>query len=186
MIRAAALVLPLCLDTFAVAAALGVSRLGAAQRIRLSLLFAVFEGGMPLVGLAFGASIGNAIGNLADYVASAGLLGVGAWMLFADDEKEEQRVRRLAGAGGLAVVGLGLSVSLDELAIGFSMGLARVPVVPAALLIAAQAFLASQVGFALGARISKRLREGAERVAALALIVIGVLLVLAKLVGAAF
>jgi putative Mn2+ efflux pump MntP len=41
---------------------------------------------------------------------------------------------------------IGLTVSLDELAIGFALGLSRVPVVAAVLLIAGQAFLVSQLG----------------------------------------
>jgi manganese efflux pump family protein len=80
------------------------------------------------------------------------------------------------------LIALGLTVSLDELAIGFALGLARVPIVPALVLIAAQAFVVSQVGFSLGHRIGDRVREGAERVAGVALIAIAGLLLLAKFV----
>ena len=79
------------------------------------------------------------------------------------------------------LIAVGLTVSLDELAIGFALGLARVPIVPALVLIAAQA-LVSQVGFSLGHRIGDRLREGAERLAGVALIAIAGLLLLAKFV----
>jgi putative Mn2+ efflux pump MntP len=73
-------------------------------------------------------------------------------------------------------------VSLDELAIWFALGLARVPIVPALVLIAAQAFVVSQVGFSLGHCIGDRVREGAERLAGVALIAIAGLLLLAKFV----
>lgn len=49
-----ALVLPLGLDTFAVAAALGMIGVSSARWLRISLLFTAFEGGMPLIGLALG------------------------------------------------------------------------------------------------------------------------------------
>jgi putative Mn2+ efflux pump MntP len=183
MARVIALVLPLCLDTFAVAAAVGMTRPTGAQRIRFSLLFAAFEGGMPVIGLLVGAGLGRVMGDWSEYVAIAALVGLGAYMLWAREEDEE-RVRRLAASRGPAVIALGFSVSLDELAIGFSLGLLNVPIVPAILLIAAQAFVVSQVGFALGSRVGEATREGAERLAGAVLIVIGGALLVGKILGA--
>ena len=51
-----AFVLPLGLDSFAVAAAIGaVQQTTARQRLRISLVFVIFEGGMPLIGLGWAA-----------------------------------------------------------------------------------------------------------------------------------
>jgi putative Mn2+ efflux pump MntP len=179
--RVIALILPLCLDTFAVAAALGMTRPTGAQRIRFSLLFAVFEGGMPVIGLVVGAGLGRVIGDWSEYVAIAALVGLGAYMLWARDDDE--RVQKLAASRGPAVIALGLSVSLDELAIGFSLGLLNVPIVPAIVLIAAQAFVVSQVGFALGSRVGAATREGAERLAGAVLIVIAGALLVGRILG---
>jgi len=181
--RVLALVLPLGLDTFAIAAALGITRLSGSQRVRFSLLFAAFEGGMPVIGLFIGAGLGQAIGGWSEYLAIAALAGVGAYMLFGRDEDEE-RVRKLAATRGPAVIGLGLSVSLDELAIGFSLGLLNVPIIPAILLIAAQAFIVSQVGFALGGKVGEATREGAERLAGAVLLVIAGALLVARILAA--
>src|ERR1700704_6511012 len=155
--RVIALVLPLGLDTFAIAAALGMTRLTGAQRIRISLLFAAFEGGMPVVGLLVGAGLGQVIGRWSEYIAIVALAG--------PEKNDEQPGKGLVSGAGLAVIGLGLSVSLDELAIGFSLGLLNVPVVPAIVLIAAQAFVVSQIGMALGGKVGEATREGAERLA---------------------
>ena len=76
---------------------------------------------------------------------------------------------------------LGLSVSLDELAIGFTMGLLRVPAVLVVALIALQAFLVSQLGFALGAIVGERVREGAERLAGGLLILLALFLLVTRL-----
>jgi putative Mn2+ efflux pump MntP len=179
------LILPLCLDTFAVAAALGMTRPTGAQRIRFSLLFALFEGGMPVIGLLVGVGLGKVIGDWSEYVAIAALVVLGAYMLWArDDTADEERVRKLAATRGPAVIALGLSVSLDELAIGFSLGLLNVPIIPAIVLIAAQAFVVSQVGFALGSRVGAATREGAERLAGAVLIVIAGALLVGKILGA--
>lgn len=182
MVRLIALVLPLALDTFAISAALGMTGVTARRRLGLGLLFAGFEGGMPLVGLAIGATVGVVIGGVADYVAIVALAGLGVYMLRADEEKEEERVARFANSTGIALVAIGLTVSLDELAIGFALGLTRVPVIAAVVLIAGQAFIASQVGFALGRRVGESVREGAERLAGIALIAIAGLLLVSKFV----
>jgi putative Mn2+ efflux pump MntP len=47
---------------------------------------------MPLVGLALGAFLGRLIGNLADYVAIAALIGLGAYLLFHNEENEGVRL----------------------------------------------------------------------------------------------
>jgi putative Mn2+ efflux pump MntP len=180
--RTIALILPLCLDTFAIAAAIGLTRPTGAQRLRFSLLFAAFEGGMPVIGLLVGAGLGRAIGGWSEYVAIAALAGLGLYMLFGRDD-DEGRAQRLATSSGSAVLVLGLSVSLDELAIGFSLGLLNVPIVPAIILIAAQAFVVSQIGFVLGGRVGEATREGAERLAGAVLLAIGGALLLAKILG---
>ncbi len=118
IVKLIALVLPLGLDTFAVAAALGVAGLDPRRRLRVSLLMAGFEAGMPLVGLALGAPLGHAVGSAADYIAIGVLLAFGLYALVARDNDEED-IGKLASATGWGAIALGVSISLDELAIGF-------------------------------------------------------------------
>ncbi|HEY2551713.1 MAG TPA: manganese efflux pump [Streptosporangiaceae bacterium] len=175
MARLLAFVLPLGADSFAVAAALGAAGLtSAAQRLRISAIFMAFEAGMPLIGLAAGSGLAGVIGAAADYVAAAAVSGLGIFMLVHDeDSAEAQQAGRLRSAQGLAVIALGVSISLDEFAIGFSLGLVRLPVVPVVIAIALVALVASQLGLALGSRISERFTERAEKLAAIALILLG-------------
>ena len=123
-----ALVLPLGLDTFAVAAALGSEGVAPAQRRRIALLFTAFEAGMPLVGFALGAPLGRAIGAAADYLAIAVLIAFGLYTLVSADEDEQQRLGQVSGLHGPVALLLGISVSLDELALGFTFGLLKLPV----------------------------------------------------------
>jgi putative Mn2+ efflux pump MntP len=182
MLKLLAFVLPLGIDSFAVAAAIGAAQaITAWQRLRISLIFVVFEGGMPLIGLGLGAALAHGIGQVADYVAAAAVIGVGGWMLFAGDEDEEDKAARITTSRGLALVGLGISISLDELAIGFSIGLSRLPVIAVIVAIALQAFIAAQLGLAIGAKIAERWRERAERLAGIALILLGMYLIAEQL-----
>jgi len=96
VLKLLAFVLPLGLDSFAVAAAIGASQVTTIwQRLRISLIFVLFEGGMPLIGLALGAMLARGIGQVADYVAGAAVIAIGAWMLLASDEDEEEKASRL-------------------------------------------------------------------------------------------
>lgn len=183
MLKLLAFVLPLGLDSFAIAAALGARRPTRAQRWRLSALFVVFEAGMPLLGLALGAPVARLIGWAAEYVAAAVLIAVGAWMVFADEDDEEEKAGRMVSAGTWTAIALGLSISLDELAIGFTLGLTHLPATTVIIAIAVQALIASQLGLALGARIGERWRERAERAAGAALILLGIGLIIARLAG---
>jgi putative Mn2+ efflux pump MntP len=173
--RLLAFVLPLGLDSFAVAAALGAAGLtGVADRLRISAIFVVFEAGMPLIGVAAGGGLARVIGSVADYVAAAAVAGLGIFMLVHDEgPAEERKAGRLSGRYGLAALALGISISLDEFAIGFSLGLVGLPVMPVIIAIAIVALAASQLGLALGSRISERFRERAEKLAGIALILLG-------------
>jgi putative Mn2+ efflux pump MntP len=177
-----AFVLPLGLDSFAVAAAIGAAGpMSERARWRISVLFVVFEAGMPLIGLALGAPLAVVIGGTADYVAAAAVIGIGAWMLLSNDDDEQEKAGRLATVHGATLIGLGISISLDELAIGFSLGLTHLSLVPVITAIAAQALLAAQLGLRLGSRIAERFREVAERVAGAVLITLGLFLIAERL-----
>ena len=182
----AGLILPLALDTFALAAGLGMAGIPRERRLRTSLVLAAFEGGMPIVGFLVGGALGNVLGSFAGWTAIAFLVIAGAAMLRpGEEEAEQRRLRLLARAQGFAIVDLGLAISLDELAVGFSLGLLGIPLPLAVVWIAVQAFLAAQLGLRLGSRIGEELRERSETLAGIGLLVMaGVLLVL-KLIHAA-
>jgi putative Mn2+ efflux pump MntP len=178
-----ALVLPLGLDTFAVAAALGMIGVAPRRRLRISVLFTAFEAGMPLIGLALGVPLGHALGSAADYVAICVLLGFGLYTLLSTEKLEQERLGQLARMRGLGALLVGVSISLDELAIGFTLGLLHLPAGLVIVLIAVQAFTVTQLGLRLGSRLSERLRERAERLAGAALTALGVVLLAEKLLA---
>jgi putative Mn2+ efflux pump MntP len=183
VLKLLAFVLPLGLDSFAVAAAVGAMQETTVwQRLRISLVFVAFEGGMPLIGLGLGTALARGIGEVAGYLAGAAVIAIGAWMLLAEDQDEQDKAGRLATSRGLALIALGVSISLDELAIGFTIGLAHLPVTAVIVAIALQAFIAAQLGLAIGARIGERWRERAEQVAGIALILLGAYLITEQLV----
>lgn len=178
-----ALVLPLSLDAFVVAAGIGVIGVTPRQRLRLSVLFCVFEAGMPLIGLALGAPLARVIGGGADYVAIGVLLAFGLYELVGRGEREEEGLAELATIRGAGALLLGVSVSLDELAIGFTLGLLQLPARVVIPLIPVQALILTQLGLRLGGRLSERLRESGERVAGALLTTLALVLLAENLLG---
>jgi putative Mn2+ efflux pump MntP len=183
-----ALLIPLTLDTFILSAALGVAGLPKHRRLRTSLTLATFEAVMPAVGVLLGEGLGDALGRFAGYTAAA-LIGLAGFIILKPGvqvEKVRKRMKLVAHTRGVAIIDLGLSISLDELAIGFSLGLLKIPLAVAVVFIGLQAFLASQLGLKLGGHLSERLRDRAERVGGLVLIGIAIILIGLKLGGDQF
>lgn len=184
------LILSLGLDTFALSTALGVAPLPARTRLRLALTFAAAEGLMPAVGLVLGRPLGEAIGGWAVYIAAVLLVGTGVWLLresLDDDDDapggEASRIMIAATARGLPLLGIALSVSLDELAMGLSFGVLRVPIAPTLVAIALQALVVSLVGQWIGRRLGTALGERAEVAAGAVLCLLGLALGLGRLAG---
>jgi putative Mn2+ efflux pump MntP len=159
-----------------VALALGIAGLPTRMRTRIALVFATFEAAMPLVGVIVGAGIGRAIGDVADYAAAGVVIALGAYMLLADDDADGERLLSLTRQGVRGAIVLGLTISLDELAIGFSAGLLRLPLVPLIVAIAVQAFVVTEIGVRVGGHVGNRWQESAERIAGVALIALGLVL----------
>jgi manganese efflux pump family protein len=179
-VKVAAVVVPLGLDTFGVAVALGIAGLPREHRLRVSLLFASFEAAMPLIGVGLGAPLGRAIGSVADYVAAVLIVSLGMYILLVEKD-EEGRLLSLTQRGALGAVALGVSISLDELAIGFSAGLLRLPIPAMVIAIAAQAFIVTQIGLRLGGRVGEAMRQATEKLAGAVLIALGAILLVTRL-----
>jgi putative Mn2+ efflux pump MntP len=135
---------------------------------------------MPLIGVALGLPLGRAIGSTAQYVAAAFVVALGVYLLVEDDDEDGARLIGMTDRGMLGAFALGVSISLDELAIGFSAGLLRAPLLPMVVAIGLQAFVITQIGIRLGGRVGQRWREISGRIAGVALIALGLILVLLR------
>jgi putative Mn2+ efflux pump MntP len=162
-----------------------VAGLPARDRNRVSLLLTAFEVGMPVAGLLLGGLAGGLLGGVADYLAIALLAALGIWILRpwskGGEDDDEARLEALGRTTGIAAIGLGLSISLDELALGVSLGLLHLPAIPALVLIGLQALVASQLGLRLGSRIGERGRERSEKAAGVILVLLAAFLLVVHL-----
>jgi len=181
-----ALLIPLTLDTFVVSTALGLAGLKKEHHLRTSLILAAFEAAMPGVGVLLGRAVSSFSGHYATYAAGA-IIGVAGLLLLKPAEKKKDNSSKMVSkTHGLAIINLGISISIDELALGLSLGLLHVPLLLAVVLIGVQAFVASQLGLRLGRRLSEKFSEHAEKAAGLLLLIIGLVIIILALSGHKF
>ena len=128
---------------------------------------------MPLIGLFIGNGAGRLIGDWASVIGGMTLLAVAVWFIFFEDEDEEAETleRNLVG---WTLILTALSISLDELAVGFSIGLVGVPIALTIILIALQAFVFTFVGLTFGSKLKPYLGEWAEKLAGIVLGLLGI------------
>lgn len=170
-----ALMMSLGMDTLMMSVALGFAR--TKGKVKIALTFACAEAIMPFVGLLIGQVAGRLIGDFASVVGGIILMGVAAWLIFFENEDEEGE--KLEGTlSGWTLILTALSISLDELAVGFSIGLVGVPVPLTIILIALQAFIFTLVGLTFGGKLKRYLGEWAEKLPGVVLALLGVWMII--------
>lgn len=170
VLKMVALVLSLGLDTFLLSVSLGVKK--PTGILRVAVTFALAEALMPLVGLMIGQGAGALIGHWTSAVGGVVLLALAVWqLLFDNDQEDDSKARALSGYM-LLITALGISV--DELAVGVSIGLIGVPVVWTIVLIAVQAFAFTVLGVTFGRRLAPYLGEWVEKLPGIVLGLLGV------------
>jgi putative Mn2+ efflux pump MntP len=180
------------LANFAAAIGIGVSGVDSRTRWRVGIVFGLFEAGMPVVGLVLGRSLGDELGAASESVAGALLIATGGYALWhalrgpgdRDSEREGDRDGEGSGHTDEQIPGAelswrrllltGLALSLDNLAVGFSLGAEDVDLATAAAIIGAVSLGLSLVGLELGARIGERIGRRGEVLGAVVLIAVGI------------
>ncbi|WP_026962582.1 manganese efflux pump MntP family protein [Alicyclobacillus herbarius] len=186
VLKMIALILSLGMDTLLMSISLGMVK--TKGKLKIALTFACAEALMPLLGLLFGKGAGELIGRWASMMGGIVLLAVAVWFLWFEDEdgEEEKLERNLVERNlvGWSLLVTALSIGLDELAVGFSIGFVGVPTALTISLIALQAFIFTMVGLFFGSKLKPWLGEWAEKLAGIVLGLLGLWIVVDGLIGA--
>jgi putative Mn2+ efflux pump MntP len=159
-------VVALGLDVFAGGLALGLDGLPRARWVRTGLYFAVAAGLMTLAGVLAGRWLGDALGDLATYLAGGLLLLLAARAIGKGWPGRHGGPAAPEEPPGLARVALtGLAVTLDKLAVGLSLGATGQRAGPLLALLVGLCFLFTLLGLALGERVGGRLGGAADLLA---------------------
>jgi manganese efflux pump family protein len=180
------------------AAALGLSNLAAsvgigaagvdwATRVRIAVVFGLFEAGMPVLGLVLGHGLADTIGHAARWLGGGVLVAFGivglvqAWRQARAGTGGPPASGAAAGAGawwpgggtGWRMLVGGLVLSADNLAAGFALGAYHTGLALAAVVFGVVSVAMSLAGLELGARIGVAAGERGELVACGLLIAVG-------------
>jgi putative Mn2+ efflux pump MntP len=169
------------LDNFAVAAAYGMTGASVARRLHLVLVFGLFAGGMPVLGLLLGARISGVLGAAAG-PAAGGLLGLtgGYGLVTAIRDRRRPAAAKKGPAvrpmGPVQLWLAGLALSLDSLVVGVALGAYHTPLPLAVLVFAAAGTALPLLGLEVGRRAGAALGELGGLLGSVMLVLAGVAL----------
>ena len=158
------------------AAALALGAVGArSRRWRILVAFGVFEFLVPLTGLWLGRETSKVISSAANWIGPILLAGLGCWALFKANERslgEDWDVETITSWKGLIALAGGLSI--DNLIVGFSIGLGRLDPLALAITITVFSIAFTQMGLEIGQRAKGTHEVAARMVAGLLLLALAV------------
>jgi putative Mn2+ efflux pump MntP len=141
----------LSLDNFRLAIALGAFQLSWRRALRIAVVFGLWDGLSPLVGLLIGGYFGKEIGPVAETLGPIVLLVFGLYLVVrslqteAPEDLDERWV----------LFGIPLSLSLDNLLAGAGLGMLGFPPVFSAAVFGAMTALTTLVGLQLGGLVAR-------------------------------
>jgi putative Mn2+ efflux pump MntP len=168
----------LSLDSFRVSLGLGALKLRSLRQLQIVVAFGLCDGLAPLLGLLIGKSLVSFVGSWTEYLGPIALCAYGVYVIYLAKRYSGVRAEE---PGGWIVLGVPLSLSLDNLIAGASLGVVGFPLWLSVGVIGLMSALMSLIGLRLGSLAAKFLKINTEVLGGVALVVIGVALALEKL-----
>jgi putative Mn2+ efflux pump MntP len=168
----------LSLDSFRVSLGLGALKLRPVRQAQLVVAFGLCDGLAPLVGLLIGKSLVRYVGWWTEYFGPLALFAYGLYVIYVAKrcaDRETQEPDRWV------VLGLPLSLSLDNLIAGASLGMVGFPLLLSVAVIGSMSALMSLAGLRLGRVAVNILRLNTELLGGVVLVFIALALALEKL-----
>ena len=162
----------LSLDNFRVSIALGTVPFGLKRAVQVALTFGLWDGIMPLIGLLIGNEIGEAVGDIAEYVGAAALGGYGLYLVVSalrNPEPEELD-------HPWALFGIPLTLSLDNLFAGASLGMLGLSPWFSAAVFSTMTAVLSLIGLQVGRAAASLIRIRSDLLSGVTLIIAAVAL----------
>ncbi|MEU6810098.1 manganese efflux pump [Streptomyces sp. NPDC046831] len=147
--------------------ALGTVPFGLKRAVQVALTFGLWDAVMPLAGMLIGHQIGESVGDIADVVGAAALGGYGLYLVISalrnpePDELDHP----------WALFGIPLTLSLDNLFAGASLGLLGVSPWFSAAVFGVMTAALSLVGLQLGRAAARLIRIRSDLLSGVTLII---------------
>ncbi|MAG08282.1 manganese efflux pump MntP [Candidatus Woesearchaeota archaeon] len=163
--------LSLAIDCFIVSICISsVSNLGNKINLKIPLHFALFQGGMTLIGFYLGLSSLKIIQNVDHWIAFGLLFFVGIKMI-VESFKKDKKINTLTYP---TIILLSIATSIDALAIGVTFSIINGAIMMKALIIGLFSLILSLIGLSFGKRLKEFKLSYLEITGGLVLIGIGI------------
>jgi manganese efflux pump family protein len=166
------------LSNLAASIGIGMAGIDARTRLRVGVIFGLFETGMPILGLVLGHDLAHTLGRTAHWIGAALLIATGVYTAIpavrARGKSGDEHAPTAVGQRTGRLLMTGLALSIDNLAVGFALGTYRVSVILAAVVIGAVSVCMSLIGMEAGHRLGVITGERGEIFGGLVLIGVGV------------
>ena len=169
------------LSNFAGAIGIGMVGIDGRTRLRVGILFGLFEALMPIAGLLLGQAIAGYLGNIAKFVGSGILVLTGAYTIWEGRRVPNEPAKGPADLAVHRLIITALALSIDNLAVGFALAVYRINIVLAAVTMGVISVAMSMVGLELGSRLGPRVGEWSDELGGAVLILVGLALAIGVL-----
>lgn len=161
----------LSIDAMLVAMSFGMEQKGSkwGHGIQISIIFATAHVISTLIGYFLGITVLNFIQNLGEWIAFILLLLIGLNMLWEVKNKKDLKPNPKRWSL-LFLMGLGFSLSGDNLTIGISLAFILIDIFLLMFFIVGVTFLLTLFGFLFGNKIGGRIEKSAKIIASLVII----------------
>lgn len=174
-----AIALSLSFDTFAVSLSCGIVkvRIKFVEAIRIALVMAIFQGGLPVAGYFLGSVVSEYVKVIDHWIAFALLAFLGGKMIIEgirnNPECEPRDITRFR-----VLIAMAVGTSIDAFAVGISLAFLEVGIWSSALVIGGVTFMASMTAIRIGKAAGKRVGPWIEIAGGIILVLIGLKIVI--------
>lgn len=158
-------------DAFSVSLGLGTKKINFNKITLIALVIGLFHVIMPLVGLIAGDFLTLILKDFGEFAGGIILLYIGYSML--NEYLDNNANNRIDFTRGLGLVIFAVSVSIDALTVGFTLGLAGRASIISAVIFGIVAFAMTTVGLLMGNKITYYVENKSILIGGIILIIMG-------------
>lgn len=162
----------LMFDTFAVSVSIGVQEknIKFKEALKISSIFAVFQGGLPFAGWLAGKQFSKIISDYDHWVAFTILCIIGLKMIIEAIKNDNESINI---KNFFKIIILSLATSIDAFSIGFSFALLSFGIILACIIFGLQTGFTGMLGMLIGKKVGTKLGRRSEILGGLILIGLG-------------
>lgn len=168
----------LSFDTFAISISCGlvVKEIRFLQAFFIAFIFAFVQGVMPLIGWLLGFSVESMVASYDHWIAFVLLTFIGGKMFYEGLHRDESNASTVTSIDARKIWGMAVATSIDALIVGISfalIGMGRMQVAIAAIIVAFVTGVASMFGMLVGKHTGSKFGKRAELAGGIMLVLIG-------------